>query len=474
MPEKSLKEVSRSDRELYEKGMAAYKKENLDYAITIFNQVLKNDPDFFDCRQALRATQFRKIEAKSGFFKKMFGVAGNSAAIARAQLAARNQPLEAIRQAEQILNDDPNNVSAHKILAEAALKVDLPKTAALSMEIARKNAPKDIQLAMDLARTLAELREIKKAESIYNELSRNFPTNTDVIQAVKDFAANRTLIEGRYEKFKDEGATFREALKDEDEAIALEQRGRTVQDVDTLSERITHNLKAIEREPGSFKLLRETAELYLLKKEFDEALKLAELIREKGLGEDAGVEQLFSDIQSKRIEHQLSFIAENDPEAESKRAEVLKQKDEFDLQQLIARSEKYPNDLEVRYQIGRMQFKLDNFSAAIQQFQRSQGHPHRKGASMGYLGKCFAKKKMWDLAKRSLEGAIAEKLTFDDEKKDLLYELALIHQQTGNKEEAFEIYKSIFEVDIGFRDVDAKVTEYYENQVQESESASQE
>ncbi len=474
MPEKSIKQVSRPDRELYEKGMAAYQKDNLDYAITIFNQTLKNDPEFFECRQALRATQFRKVEVKSGFFKKMFGAAGKSPAIARAQMALRNHPEEAIRQAEQILNDDPNSVAAHKILADAALKLEMPKTAALSLEIARKNAPKDVDLGLLLAKTLSDLREIKKAEGIYNELGRSFPTNTEVIQAVKDFAANKTLIEGRYESFQDKDSSFRTALKDEEEAVALEQRGRTVNDVDTLTERIAHNIRAIEKEPGSFQLLRETAELCILKKDFDQALSFAEVIRSKGLGEDAGVEQLFSDINSKRIEHRMSEISDTDPEFESKRAAVMREKDEYDLQQLEARSAKYPNDLEVRFQIGKLYFKLENFSTAIQHFQRSQTHPHRKIASLGYLGKCFARKKMWDLAKRSLENAITEKLAFDDEKKDLLYELASIHEQTGNSDQAFEIYKSIFEMDIGYRDVDFKVTAYYEAQSKSLESSSNE
>ena len=73
---------------------------------------------------------------------------------------------------------------------------------------------------------------------------------------------------------------------------------------------------------------------------------------------DAGVEQLFSDINSKRIEHRMSEISDTDPEFESKRAAVMREKDEYDLQQLEARSAKYPNDLEVRFQIGKLYFKL--------------------------------------------------------------------------------------------------------------------
>src|SRR5205085_8700511 len=93
-----------------------------------------------------------KAGSGGGFFKKMLGGVGSSPNLAKAQILLRSNPLEAIKATEEILNSDPNNVMAHKTLAEAALAADLPKTAVLSLEIARKNAPKD----QDVARRLAE------------------------------------------------------------------------------------------------------------------------------------------------------------------------------------------------------------------------------------------------------------------------------------------------------------------------------
>src|SRR4051812_26917169 len=134
MPEKSLNEVPRDVRELYQKGTVALQRQNFDYALAIFQQVLQREPGFFDCRQALRATQYKKNGTSSGFFKKMIGGASSSPMIAKGQLSLRNNPLDALQTAEQILNSDPTNTSAHKLLAEAALGADLPRTAALSLE----------------------------------------------------------------------------------------------------------------------------------------------------------------------------------------------------------------------------------------------------------------------------------------------------------------------------------------------------
>ena len=49
---------------------------------------------------------------------------------------------------------------------------------------------------------------------------------------------------------------------------------------------------------------------------------------------------------------------------------------------------------------------------------------------------------------------------FDEEKKELIYNLASVLETMGKKEEAFEQYKLIFKVDTSYRDVEAKVEKY--------------
>ena len=83
---------------------------------------------------------------------------------------------------------------------------------------------------------------------------------------------------------------------------------------------------------------------------------------------------------------------------------------------------------------------------------------------MGYLAQCYAKRKMFDLAARTLQSAIKEKTIFDDEKKDLVYNLGCVLESMGKKEEAIEQLKLIYEMDIGYKDVAAKVDAFYAGQ----------
>src|SRR5438445_3456566 len=132
--EKSLSDLSRELRPLFTKGSDALARDNFDYAIELFSQILARDPAIFDVRKALREAQLRKAGGKSGFFKKMLSNAGSSPLVAKGQLALRNHPAEALQVAEQILNSDPHNSAAHRLIVEAATALQLTKTAVLSLE----------------------------------------------------------------------------------------------------------------------------------------------------------------------------------------------------------------------------------------------------------------------------------------------------------------------------------------------------
>src|SRR5688500_4544016 len=175
MPEKTVTEIGRELRELHQKGTVALQRQNFEYAIAIFNQVLSREPAFFECRQALRVAQFKEQGGKTSLFKKIVGGASSSPMVAKGQMALRKNPLEAIQIAEQILNSDPSNTAAHKLVAEAAMDADLPKTACMSLEILLKNAPKDFELSMQYGRALAAAGQPAKAEVVYSELAAAHP-----------------------------------------------------------------------------------------------------------------------------------------------------------------------------------------------------------------------------------------------------------------------------------------------------------
>ncbi|MSU61715.1 MAG: tetratricopeptide repeat protein [Pedosphaera sp.] len=465
MPEKSSSAVSGRAREFWDRGIAALQKQNYDYAIEMFSQSLVAEPGFYDCRQELRKAQFKKAgrPGSGGFFKKMLGTAGHSPAFAKAQIALRSNPVEAISIVEQILNSDPANIAAHKLLADAALASDLPRTAILSLEIAFKHAPQDRQLAERLAATLAQQGQIARAELIYADLLRAFPTDQELAQTLKNVTANRTMSEGGYDTVATGQGSYRDILKDKAEALSLEQQHRQVKSDDVTLKLIREQEALLAADPRNTALLRSIAELHLNRDDYDRAIECFQKILEIEGTSDPMLEKAIADARVRKLNLQITSLDRSNPGSSADITKLEVEKSSYQLAECQKRAERYPHDLQIAFELAMLYFQAGRITEAIKEFQRAQNNPHRRIAAMSHLGQCFAKRGMNDLAARRFQEAIKEKIVFDDEKKDLIYWLGTVLEKMGKPEEAIEQFKQIYETDIGYRDVAVKVDAYYES-----------
>jgi tetratricopeptide (TPR) repeat protein len=467
MAEKTVNEISREARLLFTKGTEAAQRENTDYAISLFNQVLEKEPAFYDCRKVLREAQFRKAgSGGTGFFKKMISGAGSSPQVAKAKLALGKNPGEAMAIAEQILNGDPNNSSAHRIIVDAAQALELPRTAALSYETLVKNSPKDRTLAIEFAQALALAGDISenennRGEKLLMDLLRDDPNDGELRTALKNLSARKTMDQGGYGALEKGEGSFRDILKNKSEAVSLEQQNRVVKNEDVTGRLIGEYEARLQTEPNNLKLTRQLADLYRDKKDFDKALELYARIKTSEMGGDPALETAIINTMVKKFDHQIStlnpFAADHADQVARLQAEKLN----FQMTECQKRVEKYPTDLTIRYDMGVLYFQAGKINEAMQEFQKAQNNPNKKVAAMSYLAQCFAKKKMYDSAVRTFQNVIKEKLTFDEEKKDLVYNLGCVLEIMGKKAEAHEQFLLIYEIDMGYKDVSAKVDAFY-------------
>jgi tetratricopeptide (TPR) repeat protein len=465
MPEIELNGLPREMRQLYTKGTEALQRDNFDYAIDLFMQVLRHSPGCVDCRKALRQAQVGKAGNGGGMFKKMWGSASTAPLVAKGQLALRTNAGEALQVAEQILSADPNSSAGHKLAAEAALALEMPRSAVLSLEVLARLHPRDKAIITQYGTTLADIGEVNRAEHALVELQRQLPTDPEVSQALKNLSARRTLKEGAYERAEQENSSYRDMLKNKEEAAQLEQEQRTVRSEDN-AERLMREYETRLAGPdaGNARLMRSLAELYTQKKRFAEALKYYEQLKASDTGNDPALDKAISDTKVKQLDHQIAQLDPTSDEYGAKQAELAATKQAMQLEECRRRVEKYPTDLAIRFEMGVLYFQAGKVSEAIQELQKAQSNPHKRISAMGYLAQCFAKGKKYDLAARTLQNALKEKLVLDDEKKDLIYNLGTVLEAMEKKEEAIEQFKQIYEADIGYRDVAAKVDAYYAGQ----------
>ena len=142
-------------------------------------------------------------------------------------MAMSKNPAEAMAIAEQILNSDPNNSAAHRLIVDAANVLELPQTAVMSLETLVKNSPKDKNWRLNLPMRWALAGgDTSEAEGVLAELLRNSPNDGELNQAIKDLSARKTLDQGGYNALEGGEGSDRDILKDKKEATSLEQEKR--------------------------------------------------------------------------------------------------------------------------------------------------------------------------------------------------------------------------------------------------------
>jgi tetratricopeptide (TPR) repeat protein len=465
MAEKSVNEISRDVRAIFQKGNDALIRENYDYAVDLLMQVLEKEPAFYDGRKALRQAQANKSGGGGGFFKKAWSSASSSPLVAKGQLALRRNPAEALAIGEQILNSDAASSAGHRLIAEAAIALDMPKTAVMSLDILFQNSPKDKNVAMQYANVLAETGEAQRAERILMEIARAMPNDAELHQALKDLSARKTLSEGGYDSLADGQGSYRDILRNPDEAKSLEQANRVQKTEDQAQNLIAEYEARLKNEPNNVRLLRNIAELYTQKKKFNLALEFYEKIKATEAGaSDATIDSAIALTKTRQFEHEVEQLDATAPDYTDRVAQINAEKQAYRIAECQKRVERNPMDFAVRYEMGVLYFNAGKISEAIAEFQKSKNNLNKKIASMNYLGQCFAKRKMYPLAATTFQDAIKEKQVFDEEKKELVYNLGIVFEAMEKQKESIEQFEQIYAIDSSYKDVAARVDKFYGSQ----------
>ncbi len=459
MAEKTVETISKAARDLYQKALAALERNNLDYSIEMFQQCLALEPNFTKARNYLRAAQMKRAEGASGL-KRLFTGAKAQPLLAKAKLAVHRNPSEAMQIAEQILSEDPRNHQALSILAEAAESADLRETTAQTLEHLAKLHPRDTKVQHWLARTYVALKRHDLARDVYEAILRKDPHDFEAQKGLQDATAHGAMQQGRWE----EASSYRDVIKDKDEAIALEQASRVIRAEDMTENLIRENLAKLQNAPDNPVIKRELGRLYSQKGDFTKALEYLEQLLATEAGGDPTLEREIAEIRLKRLD---SLIAEKRQQLASRPADAVLRAEITALEQehtqtLLADTsklvERYPNDLNYRYDLAVLYMKAGDIQNAIEQFQKAVGQPQKRVASLNFLGQCFHQLGLYDLAVDQYIHAIEELPMMDALKKEITYNLGTTYEAMGETEKAIAEFKKIAAVDFGYRDVRTKIT----------------
>jgi tetratricopeptide (TPR) repeat protein len=174
--------------------------------------------------------------------------------------------------------------------------------------------------------------------------------------------------------------------------------------------------------------------------------------------------QILIQIRDARL---LQFDAEEKalssdaPESAETLKRVRERRATFLMEDVRRRLDANPTDLNVRFELGELYLKAGRIGEAIAELQKAQNNPSRRIAAMTLLARGFARRGMNDLAAKKLEEALKEKPVFDEEAKELSYDLGVLMEIMGRPADAIVQFKRIYEQDIGYRDIMARVEAFY-------------
>ena len=350
---------------------------------------------------------------------------------------------------------DPLNLTFINALSQAALAADMPEAAIQTLEIAKEHYPTNTLLLQSLGNLYLQTNQTQEAKACFEEFYRLRPNDPKALKALKDASALDTMKKGGW----NEAGSFRDVMKDSKEAGLLEQESKAVKSDKDIDALINETRIKLQREPDNVNYRRALADLYARTEKFDDALQILNEAQAVSGRADPQVDRLIGSIRVRQFDAQIAQLraAGQPSEAEAK----VKEKDAFLLADATDRVRRYPNDLQFRYEMGVLLFEHEHLNEAIQEFQLSQRNPQRRTRSLYYLAMCFKAKKQYDIALEQLEKAASEIGVMDDTKKDIIYEIGIIHELMGNQDKAVQNFKEIYSVDISYRDVAAKIEKAY-------------
>lgn len=464
MPVITEKELPEAQRAPWLKAMSAMELRNYGYAIQLLQGVLKACPNFLVGRQLVRKAAVAKNSGKKSLLGGLSGASFNSIKV---QSLIKKDPVAALDTIEKTLENEPHNPAANQLLKDAALAANMPEVAEFALETIISGNPKDTKTMHELAKLFMTTGQPHKAVDVYNKIILVAPNDLAAVKGGKDAAAAASMQRGGWEK---EETTYRDLIRNKDEAVALEQQNRVVRS-DEMIDNILADLHArVEQDPSNVDVSRRIAEMYEQREDLESAVNWYNYAVQLTSGSDTSLVRKLSDLRIKQYDVSIAgyeeYLAANSgaPEAAeyaTQLEDIKRQRAALLLEEAQKRVERNPTDLMLRFELGEILVATGNYKDAIQELQRAQQNPSVRLRAMNLLGECYMGRGMYDLASKILEKAKSELYQMDATKKEITYKLGMVFEKMGLHDKCIECMKEIYEVDYSFRDVAERVEGSY-------------
>jgi tetratricopeptide (TPR) repeat protein len=466
MAVKAEKDLTDQQRACWLKAVAAIELRNLRYAIELLQNLLRQEPEFLTGRQMLRRAEVTRLKSQR---KGFFSISTAPLAVMKAQRESKKDPRRAIELIEKILETNPYNPQANLILKESAIASGLPEIAIFALETLLENEPRNARILHELGRLYLQYGDPEKAVEVYNRITEIDPFDLGAVKLGKDASAKASIEKTGWA----EAESYRDLIRDKQVIVVLEQQNRPQLNKQLVEQQIDELFAQHEAEPHNVDLAKRLGALHDQKDDPEGAIAWYEYAVALTKEADPGLVRKVSDLKMRQLERQIredeKFLADHQADdvefaaravqletAKKERAELL-------IADVRKRLDRNPTDSQLRYQLGEQLTSAGKYRDALPELQRARQNPSARLKAMNLLGRCYRELGMLDLAAKQLDDAAREMMVMDAVKKEIVYDLALVYEQMGERDKYIEAMKQIYEADYRYRDVARRVKSSYKS-----------
>ena len=435
------------------RGRQALETGRYELAMDMLMEAVSAAPDVLETRKLLRTAQIAnfRTNGKQGFGAKLGYMMARQKIMG---LVKKGKGEEAMAEAEKLLCQNPldaDNIEAAVKAAEAAGRAD---HAAISIEAAYECSNQDASLLERVATYYTMAKRWDKARDAYRKLSEMKPGDQRVMQMLKNAEAQATMNAGWTETAGKKGG-FQALIANKEQAAKLDAANKAVVSGDDAELLIQEKLKQIEAEPKNMNARRALARIYIQGKRYYEAIDVLQQAIEVSGTMDPELDRMLSQTKVQYYDQQIELLRANGQEDDAVNMEG--EKNQFVFDDLAARVERYPNDLHLRFELGKQYFTYGYYDDALTHLQLAQKSPKDRLWALYYLAMCFLAQGQNDMGVMQLETARDALPTMDDLKKKVVYQLGLCAEASGDLEKAYQYYKDVYSSDVGFEDLSERM-----------------
>ncbi len=448
------RELSPDQLGLWTKAQQAVGAKNYKYAVSILKTLIKRAPGFLEGRKVLRACEV-KSSPDAGRRSSLFGGMRLS--------TTRKDPASTLSSIEDELERDPYSVSANETLYAAANDLNLPDIAAFALETICQGVPNPKKHLHMLANHYIRHEQFAQAADTYRRVLEIDRTDAIAMRGEKDCAARASMKQGNWEGKGD----FRTKMKNQSATADLESQDKVGLTQAELEARLGQLSQQYAADNTNIQVVKDIASVYEQMEDYANAYSFYAYAYQLGGSADISINDKAMAMHEKALQAELDYyeqVLAADPDNEEARATLAARKQEVAMavvEDARNRVEANPTDAQLQFKYGQALYDAGMHTEAIPALQRARNNPNLRIKAMLMLGKCYAEKKMVDMAISQLESADKELVAMDDTKKEILYMIGSLYETAGNREKSLESFKAILEVDYEYKDVAHKVESAY-------------